>query len=152
MKMQDKMVAIDEISLNFGYDSGHVVVLKEDAEADRELRMSVGAAEFVAIAKEKGLVEIKRPLTHELYLSIMEKLHIEFLRVEISSMKKDTFYASVMFRFNGTDYTVESRPSDAMALALNRRISIMVNKELLHPRVSREDIKEYRQFIKRAEY
>jgi hypothetical protein len=152
MKGEEKMVAIGEISLMPGYGSTQAVVLKEDAEADRQLTMFVGQAEYAAIAKEKGLVKSERPLTHELYLNILKKILFKFQRIEIFSMREDVFYARVIFAFKGREYTVDSRPSDAVALALNRKISVMVNADLLHPAPSQQDMQEYEKFIKRAKF
>ena len=152
MKAEETMVAISDISLMSGHSSTQAIVLKESPEASRQLTMFVGSVEFAAIAKEKGLVKSERPLTHELYLGIMEKLPVEFLRVEIFSMREDTFYARVIFRLGGEDYTADSRPSDAIALSLNRKIPVMVNHDLLRPLISQEDMKEYQEFIKRAKF
>ena len=150
MKAEEKMVVIGDISLMSGRNSAQAIVLKESAEADRQLTIFVGPAEFSAIAKEKGLAKSSRPLTHELYLGIMEKLPVEFLRVEIFSLKQDTYYARVLLRFDGEEYSTDSRPSDAIALSLNRKIPVMVSKHLLRPFISQKDMKEYKQFIKRA--
>jgi bifunctional DNase/RNase len=107
-----------------------MVILKERSEDDRFFLMFVGDSEFTAIAKEKGLVEPKRPLTHDLYLSILQQLQIEFLRVEIHEMREETYHASVFFEWNGAELIVDSRPSDAVALALNRKIPILVKQSL----------------------
>ena len=152
MTAEKRMVTIGEISLMSGDDSQQAIVLKEDAEADRQLTMFLGPGEFAAIGKEKGLVQSSRPLTHELYLGLLEKLHVDFLRVEIFDMREDTFYARVIFRFRGKEHTIDSRPSDAIALALNRKIPVMVNEDLLRPLVREEDMKEYQEFIRRAQW
>ena len=62
------MVTIHEVYLKSDRSSGNMVVLKEKEEDNLHFIMFVGDAEFAAIAKEKGLVQPKRPLTHELYL------------------------------------------------------------------------------------
>ena len=128
---EKNMLIINEIYLKSDRSSGNMVVLKEKEEDNHHLIMFVGDSEFAAIAKEKGLVEPKRPLTHELYLKISDSLPIEFLRIEIYDMKENTFYANVIFRTDGTEHIVDCRPSDAVALALNRKIPILVNQKLL---------------------
>jgi hypothetical protein len=129
-----------------------MVVLKENAEAERYFMMFVGDAEFAAIAKEKGLVEPKRPLTHELYLSIMDKLQLEFLRIEIHDMQQETFYAHVILRANGEEHAIDSRPSDAVALALNRKVPILVRQGLFRRKLTQEEVKEYEGLVKSVKF
>lgn len=148
----EKMLTVREVFLEADPGKGNMVVLKETMESDRFFLMFVGDSEFAAIAKEKGLVEPKRPLTHELYLRIIEKLNIEFVRVEIANMRDETYYAYVVFRSNGTEHSVDSRPSDAVALALNRNIPIMVNQELFRRKLSHDEIKEYEGLVKTVKF
>ena len=114
--------------------------------------MFVGDAEFAAIAKEKGLVEPKRPLTHDLYLGILGKVPVEFLRIEIHDMREETYYANVWFRFDGVDQSIDSRPSDAVALALNKRIPIEVSQSLFRRKLSSEEITEYESLVKSVKF
>jgi bifunctional DNase/RNase len=139
--MERLMVHIREVYLESDPNRGNMVILKEESEGDRYFLMFVGDSEFAAIAREKGLVEPRRPLTHELYLSI-----------EISEMREETFYANVFFRTNGTEYSVDSRPSDAVALALNRKIPILVNQDLFRRKLTQEEIKEYEGLVKTVKF
>ena len=148
----DEMISIGEIHLESDPNSGNMVVLKEKAEAKRYFIMFVGDSEFAAIAKEKGLVEPKRPLTHDLYLRIMDKLTLEFLRVEICDLREDTFYANVIFRADGVEYAIDSRPSDAVALALNRKIPILVRQGLFRRKLTQDEIKEYEGLVKSVKF
>lgn len=152
MATQAKMVEIKEIQLESDPRSGRMVVLKEVDGANRQLTMVVGESEFAAIAKEKGFVESKRPLTHELCLSIIETLEAEFLRVEIFDLKDNTYYARVILRAQGKEYEIDSRPSDGIALALNRKVPIMVNETLLRPVLVHRHITEYKNFVWRVEF
>jgi len=148
----DDMIAISQIHLEADPNRGNMVVLKENAEAEQFFMMFVGDAEFTAIAKEKGLVEPKRPLTHDLYLGILEKLHLEFMRVEIYEMRQETFYARVIIKADGEQHAIDSRPSDAVALALNRKMPILVNKDLFRRKLSREELKEYEGLVKSVKF
>ena len=148
----EEMISVSEVHLESDPNRGNMVVLKEDAEAERYFMMFVGDAEFAAIAKEKGLVEPKRPLTHELYLSIMEKLQLEFLRIEIHDMQQETFYAHVILRANGEELAVDSRPSDAVALALNRKVPILVRQDLFRRKLTQEEVKEYEGLVKSVKF
>ena len=148
----DDMIAINQIHLEADPNRGNMVVLKESAEAERFFMMFVGDAEFTAIAKEKGLIEPKRPLTHEVYLGILGKLHLEFMRVEIYEMRQETFYARVIIRADGEEHVIDSRPSDAVALAMNRKIPILVSKGLFRRNLSREELKEYEELVKSVKF
>jgi bifunctional DNase/RNase len=148
----EEMISIGEVHLESDPNRGNMVVLKENAEAERYFMMFVGDAEFAAIAREKGLVEPKRPLTHELYLSIMDKLQLEFLRIEIHDMQQETFYAHVILRANGEEHAVDSRPSDAVALALNRKVPILVRQDLFRRKLTQEEVKEYEGLVKSVKF
>lgn len=146
------MVKIREVYIESDPNRGNMVILKENPNGEKFFLMFVGEAEFAAIAKEKGLVETKRPLTHDLYLNILGKAEVEFQRVEIYDMREETYYANVFFRANGEDQAVDSRPSDAVALALNRKIPILVNQELLRRKLTQEEIKEYEGIVKTVRF
>lgn len=146
------MVRIQEVYIESDPTRGNMVILKESPEKGRFFLMFVGDSEFAAIAKEKGLVEPKRPLTHDFYLDILGKAGVEFERVEIYEMREETYYANVFFHANGTEQAVDSRPSDAVALALNRKIPILVNQELFRRKLTPEEIKEYEGLVKTVKF
>jgi len=148
----EDMIAISQIHLEADPNRGNMVVLKERVEAEQFFMMFVGDAEFTAIAKEKGLVEPKRPLTHELYLGILGRLNLEFMRVEIYEMRQETFYARVIIKADGQEHVIDSRPSDAVALALNRKIPILVSKNLFRRKLSQEELKEYEGLVKSVKF
>ena len=148
----DEMIRIGEVHLETDPNRGNMVILKENDEDERYFLMFVGDAELAAIAKEKGLVEPKRPLTHDLYLSIMEKVQLEFLRIEIHDMREETFYAHVIVRAEGMEHTIDCRPSDAVALALNKKIPIMVRQSLFRRRLTPEEIREYEDVVKTVKF
>lgn len=149
---EEVMVTIREVYIEADPNRGNMVILKEQSGGDRFFLMFVGESEFAAIAKEKGLVDTKRPLTHDLYLSIIEKAGVELLRVEISEMREETYYANVFFRANGVDQDVDSRPSDAVALALNRKIPIQVHQDLFRRKLTPDEVKEYEGLVKAVKF
>jgi bifunctional DNase/RNase len=152
MVSKEKMVRVREVHLESDPTSGRLVILEEGGQAGRHLTMVIGDSEFAAIAKERGLLTSKRPLTHQFYLDIIEKLDAEFLRVEIYDLKDNTYFAKVVFRSKDEDLAVDSRPSDAIALALNRKIPIMVNEKLFQPVVVKRQVKAYKEFVWRVEF
>ncbi|MGA7878758.1 MAG: bifunctional nuclease family protein, partial [Desulfoferrobacter sp.] len=114
--------------------------------------MFVGDAEITAIAKEKGLVEPKRPLTHDLYLSVLNRADIKFDRIEIFAMEENTYYAKVYARIGDEEVEFDSRPSDAVALALHEKCPIMVSKKLLRRELSTEEVQEYEAIVRTVKF
>ena len=143
-----QMIEIKEVQLESDPRKGNMVILKEGEISDRYFMMFVGDAEFAAIAMEKGLVEPKRPLTHRLYLSILDNIGTRFICIEINDLKDGTYYADVIFQVNGKELKVDSRPSDAVALALNRKIPIMVREDLFRRKLTQEEVKQYEDLVK----
>lgn len=131
---------------------GNMVVLKETEQDSEYFMMFVGDAEITAIAKEKGLVDSKRPLTHDLYLSMLERVGVTFERIEIYSMQENTYYAKVYVRMGDEEVVFDSRPSDAVALALHVKCPIMVSKKLLRRELSQEEIQEYEMIIRTVKF
>jgi hypothetical protein len=148
----EDMIAISQVHLEADPNRGNMVVLREREEAERFFMMFVGDAEFTAIAKEKGLVEPKRPLTHELYLGILATVPLELVRIEIYEMHQETFYARVIVKTDDNEQAIDSRPSDAVALALNKKIPILVNKDLFRRKLSRDELKEYEGLVKKVKF
>ena len=89
---------------------------------------------------------------HFVYIRIIEKLQIEFNRIEISNIEEDTFYANVIFLVDGRDHSIDCRPSDAVALALNRKIPIQVNESLFRRELTKEEISEYEGIVKTVKF
>jgi bifunctional DNase/RNase len=67
-------------------------------------------------------------------------------------MREETYHASVFFKWNGTELTVDSRPSDAVALALNRKIPILVKQSLFRRKPTPEEIKEFEGLVKTVKF
>lgn len=131
---------------------GNMVILKESEDDVLYFLMFVGDAEITAIAKEKGLVEPKRPLTHDLYLSILKRTGAVFERIEISEMRENTFYAKIYVRIGGEEFVFDSRPSDAVALGLHEKCPIFVHKKLLRRELSPEEVHEFEMIVKTVKF
>ncbi len=145
-------VIIKEIFLKAENDSERIIILKEDKESNASLTMFVGEPEFLAIAKEKKLVQTPRPLTHELYLNVLAETRIEFLRVEIYDLKEQTYFAQVIYKIDGGENIADARPSDALALAINRNLPIWVRSKLLKRELTVEQIEAYKDLIKSVKF
>lgn len=145
-------VTAQEVFIKTDRIQGNMVVLKESETAAEYFLMFVGDAEITAIAKEKGLVDPKRPLTHDLYLSIIERAGVRFDRVEIYGMQENTYYARIYAHIQDEEVTFDSRPSDAVALALHEKCPILVHKKLLRRELSEEEVQEYEMIVKTVKF
>lgn len=148
----DEFINAREVYIKTDRVQGNMVILKESENDSEYFLMFVGDAEITAIAKEKGLVDPKRPLTHDLYLSVLGKSGVTFDRVEIHGMQDNTYYARVVATVNGEESIFDSRPSDAVALALHQKCPILVSRKLLRRELSEEEIHEYEMIVKTVKF
>jgi bifunctional DNase/RNase len=107
-----------------------IVVLK-DTSGDSVLPIWVGIYEANAIALEIEKVTTPRPMTHDLIKTLLLGLDTSMKKVVVSELRDDTFYAVIWLERNGQAITVDSRPSDALALALRHDCPIYVDERVL---------------------
>ncbi|MGD9117575.1 MAG: bifunctional nuclease family protein [Dehalococcoidia bacterium] len=107
-----------------------VVILKEK-ESDRYLPIWIGPAEADAIAVKLQDVQVQRPLTHDLLRSVIDTLGATVSSIVVSELKNDTFYAKIMLSVDGGQLEVDSRPSDALALAVRVNVPIFAEEVVL---------------------
>ena len=107
-----------------------VVILKEKG-AERYLPIWIGAAEADAIAVKLQDVSVPRPLTHDLLQSVVDVLGATVNSIIVSDLKNDTFYARVLLNVDGGLVEVDSRPSDALALAVRAEVPIYAEESVL---------------------
>lgn len=100
------------------------VVILRVKDTDRYLPIWIGPTEADAIALKLQDVSVPRPLTHDLLRSIIATLGATVNHVIVSDLSNDTFYAKVVLQHNGTTMEVDSRPSDAIALAVRAQATI----------------------------
>jgi bifunctional DNase/RNase len=107
-----------------------IVILKE-ASGSGILPIWVGVYEANAIALEIEKVVTPRPMTHDLLKNVLTGLDACVQKVVVTDIKDDTFYALIWLERNGTMVSIDSRPSDALALALRIDCPIFVEDEVL---------------------
>ena len=107
-----------------------VVILKEKM-AGRYLPIWIGPAEADAIAVRLQGVTTPRPLTHDLLHSVIDALGATVSSIIVSDLKNDTFYAKIILNVDGGQMEVDSRPSDALALAVRSEVPIYVEETVL---------------------
>jgi uncharacterized protein len=106
-----------------------VIVLRDDL--GRELRLIVSSCEALAVQIALGQHIFARPLTHDLGLRIIERLHSRLTRVTIDAVSAYESHALLSIHAEGEEVPVDARPGDAIALALRAEAPIYVNEELL---------------------
>ena len=107
------------------------IVLLKDLEEKDVVPIWIGFFEASAIATQLENVKLARPMTHDLMRNILETLGAKVLRIEVTDLKENTFYALIHIELDGEHYAIDSRPSDAIALALRTGAPIFVNEEVI---------------------
>jgi bifunctional DNase/RNase len=107
------------------------IVILKDAGSDTVLPIWVGVFEANAIALEIEKVSTPRPMTHDLIKNVLTGLDARVHKVVVTELKEDTFYAVIWMEREGRIVSVDSRPSDALALALRVDCPIFVDDEVL---------------------
>ncbi len=117
-------VEIDSIRVSL-MSQDRVVVLK-DHETERYLPIWIGPFEAEAIRVELQGVEVTRPLTHDLLKSVIKALGGDLEYILVNDLRNDTFFARLLVKANGHELEIDSRPSDAIALAVRMKVPIYV--------------------------
>jgi bifunctional DNase/RNase len=102
------------------------IVVLRDRENRCALPIWIGVLEANAIVLVLEGVELARPMTHDLFKSVLERTETHLRKVEITDVRDNTYYAALHLERGGATFTVDSRPSDAIALALRCDAPIMV--------------------------
>ena len=115
-------MSIDSIRVSL-QNYQRVVILK-DKDSDRYLPIWIGSNEADAIAVKLQEVSVPRPLTHDLLESVIDSLGARVNHILVSDLSDDTFYAKIVLQHNGSQTEIDSRPSDAIALAVRTQAPI----------------------------
>jgi len=122
-------VVIDSIRVHLMAPQ-RVVVLKQ-TNAERYLTIWVGPYEAEAITVALQEVEMVRPLTHDLLKNIFSAFNAHITRVEIVKLQDDIFYGNIIAEVNGREMHIDSRPSDAIAIAVRSHVPILVHSSVM---------------------
>jgi hypothetical protein len=120
---------IDSIRVSLTNQDRITVLKEKDAERYLPIWMGVPETDSITIALQG--VAIARPLTHDLLISVMNALDIRLESVEVTNLENDTFYANLILEQNGVRKIIDSRPSDAIALAIRAKAPIYVDEDIL---------------------
>jgi bifunctional DNase/RNase len=125
LKMTVSAVGVDS-------DSGGTVILLQGEDPDDTLAMAIGLSEATSIAVATGEIEMGRPLAHDLLQDLLEHTGTRLQRIEVIDLRSGTYYAELVLELpSGEVVRVDSRPSDAIALALRANAGIFVYEHVL---------------------
>jgi bifunctional DNase/RNase len=123
-------VVIDSIRVSL-MSQQRVVILRE-VNSDRYLPIMVGIYEAEHLTLALQDVEVARPLTYDLFVNILDALGAEVSHVEVVSLNEETYFGNIIISVSGTLHNIDSRPSDAMNLAIRMGAPIFVSEEVLN--------------------
>ena len=132
MEMKIKTLVINE--------SNSFSILLSDNEDKKILPIVIGPLEAQAIALSMQNEKPPRPLTHDLLKSICDNMGGEIERIIITDLKDETFYAEIHLKLQDTTIAVDSRPSDAIVIALKSKAPIFMSNKLIEFTLNYEDI------------
>lgn len=107
------------------------IVLLKTADEDRILPIWIGHPEAAAILVKLQGASSPRPMTHDLVTDMLDQLDAEVVRVAVTELRDNTFYALITLRLNGSEIEIDSRPSDAIALAVRADAKIFAAEEVI---------------------
>ncbi len=107
------------------------IIILKDPDERTALPIWIGLIEASSIATELEKIQLARPMTHDLLKSILEQLKVVVEKVEITDLADNTFYANVYLKGESKSFVMDSRPSDAIALALRANAPIYVDPRVM---------------------
>ncbi len=137
--------------------TGSPIVVLNDKENRKALPIWIGSAEASAIIRKIENIPSTRPMTHDLFLDMAKKTGFEITKIEINDVEEQTYFSSVYMYNKELDKEIEidSRPSDAIAIALRADVPIFVTANVLAAGVVSTDVQkdeqeaqEFREFVK----
>jgi bifunctional DNase/RNase len=122
-------VVIDSIRVSLMSQQRIVILREKNAERYLPIWIGIYEAESITIALQE--VEVARPLTHDLMKNIFSELKARVLQVEVVALRDDTFYGNIIAEVDGRTLTIDSRPSDALAIAVRTHVPIYVAQSVM---------------------
>ncbi len=125
------MIEVKVDSIRASLMSEHRLVTLKEVNADRYLPIWIGPYEADAITIRLRNIEVARPLTHDLLKNVITEMGGEISHITVNDLRNDTFYARITVNLDGRQVEIDSRPSDAIALAVRASIPIYVEEEVM---------------------
>jgi bifunctional DNase/RNase len=125
------MIEMKVFGLALDEESQVPVLILKDTEEKAVLPIWIGAMEAMAISLALNDVVLPRPMTHDLLLNMIQKLDAHVVAVNVTELTEGTYYADIEVEVEGGIRRIDSRPSDAIALALRAKSPILVDEKVL---------------------
>jgi len=126
-----KFVQVKIDSLKVSLTNQQRIVLLKQIDEDRYLPIWIGPFEAESITIALQEIEVSRPQTHDLIKKILEEIGASIIRVEVSSLKEDIFYGTMVLKNGEKEYNIDCRPSDAIAVAVRAHVPILVSEDVM---------------------
>ena len=130
------------------------IVLLKTAEGNKFLPIWIGHPEAAAILMKLQNASTPRPMTHDLVADMLEQLDAQVVRITVTELRDSTFYAQITVQQNGAEIEIDSRPSDAIALALRADAPIFADERVIEEsavefenETEEEMVSEFRRFL-----
>lgn len=118
-----------------------IIILKTE-EDDRAIPIWIGLLEATSIASALQNIKFDRPMTHDLFKNFTDTINTSVTKVEVCDLKDNTFYAKIYFTSEDKSFSIDARPSDAIALALRYEAPIFVDEKVIEKSKIGDDIAE----------
>ncbi len=118
------------------------IIILKIVEDDRTIPIWIGLLEATSIASAIQNIEFDRPMTHDLFKNFTDILNINVSKVEVNDLKDNTYYATIHFASQEKAFTMDSRPSDAIAIAVRLHAPIYVDDKVIQKSKTGEGISE----------
>src|ERR1700757_3950121 len=125
------MVEMTIYGVSFDLVGKQPIVLLKTAESNKFLPIWIGHPEAAAILMKLQGTTAPRPLTHDLLVNMLGELGIEVVRVTVTELRDNTFYASITIKQNGSEHEIDSRSSDAIAVAIRAEAPIFAADDVI---------------------
>ncbi|MGH7227728.1 MAG: bifunctional nuclease family protein [Nitrospiraceae bacterium] len=120
------------------YNNAYIVILRVEDNAADMLPIWVGKSEASAISFALEGVPAPRPMTHDLIKSLLDTVDAKVISVVITDLNDNTYYAKIHLQYEDSEYSIDSRPSDAIALALRTSAPVFASESVLRKQTSEE--------------
>ena len=119
------------------YSNAYIVILRDEDNTE-VLPIWVGKAEANAISFALEGISTPRPMAHDLIRNTLDALNAKLISVVVTDLRDNTYFAKLHLQYKDSEYTVDSRPSDAIALALRADSPIFASEEVIQKHSSEE--------------
>lgn len=148
MERRSTMLEFEVREIIFDGMTKSYILILQDLEKEHTLPIWIGPFEAQSISMGRANQPPERPQTHDLFNALLEHLDVKVLSVVISRVEEGTFYAALHLLSKDSEFSIDARPSDAIAVALRAKAPIFVKEEVLD---QMPDAPDFRQLLDHPE-